>query len=140
MVKKKLFFLILIIGLVVLIMPTVAAALQNVPEFKFCEDPRILRAFKAGGILIYIIKILIPLIIIIMGSIDFGKALVSGDDKDISLSTQKMLKRFIAGIIIFFIPTLVSVILNMIEGATDFESKFSDCHNCLLTPFSDTCK
>jgi len=36
------------------------------------------------GKLIFILKILVPIIIIVLGTIDFGKAVISNDDKAVS--------------------------------------------------------
>lgn len=43
-----------------------------------------------------LLQIGIPIILIIMGSIDLGKAVLSSDDKEIKAATGKLVKRAIA--------------------------------------------
>ena len=50
-----------------------------------------------------IIQIGIPIILIIMGSIDLGKAVMSSDDKEIKGATSKLIKRVIMAVAIFFV-------------------------------------
>ena len=65
-----------------------------------------------------IIQIGIPILLILMGTIDLGKAVLSNDDKEIKGSTTKLIKRAIAALAVFFISTLVTVIMGWI-GLTD---------------------
>ena len=71
-----------------------------------------------------IIQIGIPIILIIMGSIDLGKAVLSSDDKEIKGATSKLVRRAIAAVAVFFIVTLVSLVMNMFSdsGASDNEN------------------
>lgn len=60
-----------------------------------------------------IIQIGIPILLIIMGSIDLGKAVLSSDDKEIKGATGKLIKRAIAAVAVFFVATIVSLLMNM---------------------------
>ena len=81
-----------------------------------------------------IIKIIVPLILIILGSIDFGKAALSGDDKSTKEATVQFAKRVLIGLIIFFIPTVLDFFLSLINGVSETTAKYSNCTNCLLNP------
>lgn len=70
--------------------------------------------FIKGGVF-PLIQIGIPILLILMGSIDLGKAVLSSDDKEIKGATSKLIKRAIAAVAVFFIVTLVTVIMNMIS-------------------------
>ena len=65
-----------------------------------------------------VIQIGIPIILILMGSIDLGKAVMSNDDKEIKGATGKLIKRAIAAVAVFFVVTLVSVVFSWL-GKTD---------------------
>ena len=89
-------------------------------------DP-IVRLIKNG--LFPIIQIGIPIILIVMGSIDLGKAVLSSDDKEIKNATSRLVKRAIAAVAVFFVVTLVTVVMNMVadngddaEGATSWSA------------------
>lgn len=60
-----------------------------------------------------IIQIGVPIILIIMGSIDLGKAVMSSDDKEIKGATGKLIKRAIAAVAVFFVVTVVSLLMGM---------------------------
>lgn len=60
-----------------------------------------------------IIQIGIPILLIIMGSIDLGKAVMSSDDKEIKGATSKLIKRVIMAVAIFFVVTIVTLVMNL---------------------------
>lgn len=60
-----------------------------------------------------IIQIGIPILLIIMGSIDLGKAVLSSDDKEIKGATSKLIKRVIMAVAIFFVVTIVTLVMNL---------------------------
>ena len=79
----------------------------------FCESTA--NIWQILGIIVNVIKIVIPLILIILGMIDLGKAVISSDDKAISKAVSSLIKRFIAAVIMFFIPTIVSALFNALS-------------------------
>ncbi len=66
-----------------------------------------------------IIWIGIPIILIVMGTIDLGKAVISSDDKEIKASTGRLVKRIVYAIVIFFMVTIVSLVMSIITKADD---------------------
>lgn len=60
-----------------------------------------------------IIQIGVPILLIVMGSIDLGKAVMSSDDKEIKGATGKLIKRAIAAVAVFFVVTVVSLLMGM---------------------------
>ena len=71
-----------------------------------CTEAKDILAF-AGWILTFF-KIAIPLLIIGLGMFDFGKAVVSSKDDEIKKSAKTLMYRAIAGIVIFFVTSLLS--------------------------------
>lgn len=69
----------------------------------------------------------IPILLIIMGSIDLGKAVMASDDKEIKGATSKLLKRAIAAIAVFFIPLLVNLLINMVGQNGANQGSFVSC-------------
>jgi len=74
-----------------------------------------------------ILQIGIPILLIVMGSIDLGKAVLSSDDKEIKGATGKLIKRAIAAVAMFFVTTIVSLLMGLFaktdvnEGTTSWE-------------------
>lgn len=64
-----------------------------------------------------IIQIGIPILLIIMGTIDLGKAVLSSDDKEIKGATSKLIKRAIAAVAVFFVATIVSLLMGMFKSS-----------------------
>lgn len=65
------------------------------------------------------IKILGPTIAIIMGSLDFAKAIIASDEESMKKSQSKFVKRLIAAVILFFLPLLVSILLGIFNFTTN---------------------
>ncbi len=64
-------------------------------------------------LIINAVKILVPLILLGLGSLDFAKAIFAQDEGAIKKSQGKFIKRVIIAIVIFLIPTLLGVILDI---------------------------
>ena len=104
----------------------------------FCTKTSELLRFV--GYLLLIFKIVIPLVIIVYGMIDFGKAVVAEKDDDIKKSAKSLGRRAVAGIIIFFIPTIVVWVFEQVGTYGKDAEEFKTCRSCLLSPTSDDCK
>ena len=98
----------------------------------FCSETKELLGFV--GYLLLLFKIIIPLIIIVYGMIDFGKAVVAEKDDDIKKSAKSLGRRAIAGIIIFFIPTIVIWVFKQVSTYNTDKKGFENCEKCLLHP------
>lgn len=82
------------------------------------------------GRLFFILKIVIPLIIIIIGIVDFSKAAFTGEEKEVKKSINMLLKRFIIGVVIFLIPTVIRILFDLVAGFSDEMKK--DAGNCMV--------
>lgn len=130
---KKRHFIYVILG--ALMMFNTITNVNAVEEFYFCNADSV-RAFKVIGYIITTIKIIAPLCIIVLASIDFFRAIMSNDEKAISVSAKSFLRRLIAGIIIFLIPTIVSAVLDVLSpsiGDTKF-NEYITCTKCIFDP------
>ncbi len=65
--------------------------------------------------LIKIFMIVIPIALIIYGTIDLGKAVIASDEKEVKAAQSRLIKRFIYAALIFFVPMLVGVIMNIVS-------------------------
>jgi hypothetical protein len=86
------------------------------------------------GIALTIFKIVIPILIIIFGMIDFAKAVTSSKDDQLTKSAKQLGIRLAAGIIIFFMPTIVSFALGLVGNTFDQSGEFTICSECLAHP------
>lgn len=113
----------------------------DVVEINFCEQNGVRKTFQIVGYILYIAKIMVPLILIILGTIDFAKATISSDDKAPKDALAALVRRIIIAVIIFLIPTILNFLLGLVNGASEAfkNSEFTDCTECLFDPFGD-CK
>ena len=59
-------------------------------------------------------KILGPTIAIVLGSIDFAKAIITSDEENMKKTEIKFVKRIVAAVMLFFIPLLVEMLLGIV--------------------------
>ena len=100
-----------------------------------CSNDGIRQSVKIIGYVLEICKWVVPFIIIILGMIDFFKATMANDEKAVSKATSSLIKRFIAGIVVIFVPTIIMAILNAIKVTNGLENtEFGECTTCLFKP------
>jgi len=61
-----------------------------------------------------IIQIAIPIILIVLGTIDLGKAVIASDDKKIKEAQSMLIKRAVYAIAIFFVATIVAILMGVV--------------------------
>ncbi len=81
----------------------------------FCNDTGGL--FSILGIFVTAIKIFIPIALIVFGMIDMGKAVTNGKEEEIKKSLMTFIRRAIAAVVVFFIPTIVGVIMQLVNNS-----------------------
>ncbi|MBQ6494433.1 MAG: hypothetical protein IJI49_00355 [Bacilli bacterium] len=60
-----------------------------------------------------ILRILIPIILNVFGIIDFAKAIFAGKEDEMKKAQTKFIKRLIIGVIIYLIPSILNLVLNI---------------------------
>ena len=73
-----------------------------------------------------LIQIVVPIILIIVGAFDLAKAVMGSDEKEIKAATQKLIKRAIAAVAVFFLGTAVHVIMHYVSEAKDGQEETKD--------------
>ena len=68
--------------------------------------------------IVKVIRIVVPVLVLILGILDFVRAMFSGEDKTFKECGGRFIKRLIAAIILIFLPYILSFLIN-ISGITD---------------------
>lgn len=102
----------------------------------FCAEESVQKVLVLAGYILILAKIAVPLILIIVGSLDLYKAVMGKDEKDLAKSLKSLVLRLIAGIFIFFVPTIVNYAFDLIYDSTDGEAVDKKCVTCVLDPGS----
>ena len=79
------------------------------------------------GIAIIAIKVVIPIALIIFGMLDMGKAVTSGKDDEIKKQLMSFMRRAIAAVLVFFVPTIVGMLMQMVNSAVTSGSSEGTC-------------
>lgn len=106
----------------------------------FCSQSA--NIWQVVGYLLLVFRIVIPIVLIILGMLDLGKAVVSSKDDEIKKAAKQLMFRAIAAIAIFFVPTIVTVLIGLVAsfgadkgGKEDYEV----CKNCINKPNGSEC-
>ena len=78
--------------------------------------------------IVTLIKIGVPIILIVLGMIDMGKAVASQKEDEIKKGQKILLSRCIAAGITFFVVAIVQLLFSIINGGTEGNSTW-DCIN-----------
>ncbi len=81
------------------------------------------------GMLLKILKIGVPIIIIGLGTFDLYQAVVSSENDALKKKSIRLIWRIVAGIIIFFLPSLI---LFLFDAVGLDHSEASCAYNCIL--------
>lgn len=93
---------------------------------KICENPDILRVIFFGKEIINIVKIIVPIALIILGMIDFAKAVASNDEKANKKNISLFFKRVLNAVLIFIVPWIVEIVIVTLGDLTKGVN-FTDC-------------
>ena len=106
-------------------------------SFGFCANTA--NIWQIVGYFLMVFKIVIPILLIIWGMIDLGRAVIAGKDDEIKKSTKSLAMRAIAAVVIFLLPTIVSMFMGLIGSFSQVENDWKTCRTCITNPNGD-CK
>lgn len=83
--------------------------------------------------------ILIPIALIVFGTIDLGKAVIASDEKEVKAAQGRLIKRFIYAALVFFVPMLVVAVMDLVGSSTGTgeagsvapETNWQDCYRAI---------
>lgn len=103
-----------------------------------CKD--FANVIRIGGYLLFLAKVLIPLVIIVKASLSFVSVVTSGKPDDLKKKAQKVVTSLIAAIAIFFLPTIVYTVFGFIDSFDKNMTEDSQvCRACIFEPFNTKC-
>ena len=83
---------------------------------------------KVVSIAYIAIQIAVPIILIVMGSLDLMKGVTAQKEDEIKKGQQMFIKRIIAAVIIFFVFIIVKLLVSFVAD----ESRVMECAECLI--------
>lgn len=98
---------------------------------KLCSQEGILKSFRFFGYLLFVVKIIVPILLIIMGTLDFGKAVIASNQDAVSKAAKMFAIRIVVGVSIFLLPTIVNFVFGLLPSSV---SDYNACKTCLFDP------
>ena len=95
----------------------------------YCDDlAPIIKLVKS---FIGLIRFGVPIILIVMGTLDLAKAVISSKEDEMKKAQGSLIKRLIYAVAVFLVVTIVSVVMGMVadSGATKDGNSWKDCWN-----------
>ncbi len=72
--------------------------------------------FNLVATIIRIIKIVVPILLIIWGMIDFAKSIVAKKEDDIKAYRKAFISRLISAVLVFLVITIVQLTVGLVSG------------------------
>lgn len=80
-----------------------------------------------------LLKIGVPVLLIIFGMLDFGKAVIAQKEDEIKKSQNLFIKRLLSAALVFFVFIIVEVVFNLVAGEDQTKNEsIWNCVNCFI--------
>lgn len=106
---------------------------KNVGE-NFCSEPSAKRVIKFFGLMLYVLKIIVPVLIIIKGMFLFYNAIMKGETDSLLKNAKEFGMKIFLGVLVFVIPSLIDGVWDLLDSFDSVRSDYTDCEQCLLEP------
>ena len=110
--------------------------IQDVTVGSLCTSNNLKKPLKYIGWLLTAAKIIVPILIIAMGALDFFKVVTSAKGDEVNKALKSLAMRVITGIVLFFIPALIHFIFSLVDDWSNYNTHYSECTKCLYHPKS----
>lgn len=87
---------------------------------------------KLTSLAVTIIQIAIPIILILLGSIDLFKGITAGKEDEMKKGQQLFIKRLVMGAIVFFVVIIVKFLISILSDS-DNRDNIVDCIECFVS-------
>ena len=106
----------------------------NISMREICTDSNVSNTLRSIGIIIVIIKVLVPAVIIIVGIKNLFMIITSGKEDDVKKYAKSIAIRVVVGVVIFLIPGIINFIYDAAQDVIGGgqSSGFDNCWNCLF--------
>ena len=126
--RKKIFY---IITLLILFMPIISViAAPKVSCGNVTGIPE--KIPELTSFAITIIQIAIPIVLVVMGSLDLFKGLSAQKEDEIKKGQQMFIKRLIYAAIIFFVVVIAKLLISVVADSTT-SNNIAECIDCFLS-------
>lgn len=72
--------------------------------------------FNLTSLVIKCIQIVVPILLIIWGMLDFAKGVIKSDEKEIKAGQKTFISRLIIAAMVFLVVTVVRLVVSVVDG------------------------
>ena len=89
---------------------------------------------KVVSIVYNVIQVAVPIVLVIMGSLDLFKGIIAQKEDEMKKGTQIFIKRLISAVIIFFVFMIVKIVISLVSDETGGRTagNIIDCAECFI--------
>ena len=91
------------------------------------------------ALIIRVIQVGVPILLIIWGMLDLGKAVMAQKEEEIKKGQNTFIKRLIAAILVFFVITIVRLVVSLFADSSSGEQDIWGCVDEIITCTSNSC-
>ena len=91
-------------------------------------------------LIVNIIKIGVPILLIIFGMLDLGKAVIAQKEDEIKKGQAIFVKRLVAAVLVFLVVFIVQVVFNLVaDDGDDENNNMWHCVDCVINYDESRC-
>lgn len=90
---------------------------------------------KVISILYNILQVAVPILLVIMGSLDLSKGITAGKEDEMKKGQQLFIKRLIAGVLVFLVFIVVKLVISLVandEKSDNKATRILQCTECFI--------
>ena len=90
---------------------------------------------KVVSLIYNILQAAVPILLVVMGSIDLTKGISAGKEEDMKKGRQLFIKRLIAGVLVFLVFIVVKFFISLVADDKDSDNKavrIMQCTECFI--------
>ena len=87
---------------------------------------------RLTSLVVTIIQIAVPVLLVIMGSIDLFKGITASKDDEMKKGQKMFIKRLVIGALVFFIIAIVKLLVSVVANSMDTDN-ISSCISCFIS-------
>lgn len=100
---------------------TTTAAAGTAGDIDCTSSSTLVQVIALVRFVLNIICIAVPIIMILMGTLDLFKAVTAGKEEDIKKKQKALITRVIAGVLVFLVPTIVMLVMSLLGAGRNWK-------------------
>ena len=127
--KKKLLYILFFITLMAPILDISAVTITRASCGNLMDFPK--KIPEITSMVVTMIQIAVPIILVVMGSIDLFKGVTAQKEEEIKKGQQLFIKRLIVAALIFFVIVIAKVFVSVVADSSS--ANIIECVDCFLS-------